>query len=140
MTIIGFNYKEIKVKKKQNATGKVNITNNIAIKEVTKEELKIGQTAKEGLKFKFEFKSMYEPDAAEIIILGDLISIESEEKVTSVLDQWKKDKKVDDEIMPVVLNYIFAKCVVESVLYSKSIGLPPPLPLPKVVQKKVEQA
>jgi hypothetical protein len=136
MTIIGFNYKEISVKKKETVTGKVNITNNISIKEVTKEEIKIGQTPKDGLKFKFEFKSLYEPKAAEIIMLGDLISIESEETVTSVLEQWKKEKKVNDEIMPVILNYIFAKCVVEAVLYSKSIGLPPPLPLPKVVQKK----
>lgn len=135
MTIVGFNVKKINVERKESQKGKISIKNNISIKDVSKHSLEFGQKKKDALKFSFEFVTDYDVDKkslAKINILGEVISIEQDLVTKSILEQWKKDKKIDPEIMASVLNNALNKCNIQALLLSREVGLPSPIPLPKI--------
>ena len=104
MTILGFNFKEIKVSRKEGVKGKINIKNNVAIKDIKEHDLNLGDKNQSALKFYFEFSSKYDPDFGEIILGGDLLFMESSAKTKSIMDEWKKSKKVPKDIMTSMLN------------------------------------
>ena len=94
MTIIGFNFKNIKVSKKEGVRGKINIKNNVVITDIKEQDLSLGDKSQSALKFIFEFSSKYDPDLGEIILGGDLLFMESSNKTKEILDEWKKSKKI----------------------------------------------
>jgi len=92
MTTLGFNFNEIRVIRKEGAKGKINIKNNVSIKDIKEQSLNLGDKSQSALKFVFEFASKYDPDLGEIILGGDLLFMDSSEKVKKILNDWKKDK------------------------------------------------
>lgn len=134
MTIIGFNFKEIKVNRKEGVKGRINIKNNVVITDIKEQDLSLGDKSQSALKFMFEFSSKYEPDSGEIILGGDLLFMESSNKTKEILDEWKKTKKVPKDIMAGILNTVLTKCNIEALILSQKVNLPPPIPLPSVKQ------
>jgi len=134
MTIIGFNFKEIKVSKKEGVRGKINIKNNVVITDIKEQDLNLGDKSQSALKFLFEFSSKYDPNLGEIILRGDLLFMESSDKTKEILDEWKKTKKVPKDIMAGILNTVLSKCNIEALILSQKVNLPPPIPLPSVKQ------
>jgi len=132
MTIVGFNFTKINVERKGLAKGKINIKNNVGIKSVEEADLSLGKSKQSGLRFVFEFTSKYEPDVGEIMITGDVLYLEDEKKVKSVLKDWKKDKKIPKELTATILNTVLQKCNIQALMLARDINLPPPIPLPKV--------
>ena len=57
MTIVGFGFNKIEVEKKEGAKGKINISNNVSIKDVKETTLAVGKDNPTVLKFTFEFVS-----------------------------------------------------------------------------------
>ena len=53
MTIIGFNFKEIKVSRKDGVKGQVNIKNNVVITDIKEQDLNLGDKSQNALKFIF---------------------------------------------------------------------------------------
>ncbi|MFH1591138.1 MAG: hypothetical protein ABIC95_04390 [archaeon] len=132
MTIVGFNFTKIRVEKTDAIKGKINISNNVSIKEVTETDLSLGTAKQKGIKFSFVFSSSYEPKIGVIELEGDVLSLEEAKKVKEILDSWKKDKQVPKETMTQILNNVLAKCNIEALLLSREVNLPPPIPMPKV--------
>jgi len=140
MTILGFNFKEIKVNRKEGVKGKINIKNNVIITDVKEHDLNLGDKNQSALRFMFEFSSIYEPDTGKITLGGDLLFMESSGKTKQILDEWKKDKKVDKDIMGAILNTVLTKCNIEALVLSQKVSLPPPIPMPSVKQAEEKQA
>jgi predicted acyltransferase (DUF342 family) len=138
MTIVGFGFTKLNVERKGVAKGKISIKNNINVKNVTTTDLSLGKNKEAGLVFTFEFKSVYEPDIADISIEGEVIFLEEAKKVKEVLDKWKKDGKVEGEILGDVLNTALSKSNVQALIMSRDLNIPAPFPLPKVGIKKPE--
>ncbi len=136
MTIVGFGFTKIGVERKGNAVGKVSISNNVSITNVTKTDLSLGKSKQEAAKFEFEFIAAYEPKLGEIKLGGELIWMDKKENVAKLEKEWKKNKKTDKEVMTPVLNHILTKCNIEALLLSREVNFPPPIPLPKVTAKK----
>ena len=134
MTIIGFNFRDIKVNRKEGVQGRINIKNNVTIVDIKEQGLNLGDKSQSALKFVFEFSSLYEPGLGEIILGGDLVFMESSSKTKGILDEWKKTKKVPKEIMADILNTVLTKCNIEALILSQKVNLPPPIPLPSVKQ------
>jgi len=134
MTIIGFNFKDIKVSRKEGVKGKINIKNNVVITDIKEQDLSLGDKSQSALKFMFEFSSKYEPNFGEIVLGGDLLFMESSSKTKEILDGWKKSKKVPKDIMAGILNTVLSKCNIEALILSQKVNLPPPIPLPSVKQ------
>ena len=134
MTILGFNFNQIKVSRKEGVKGRINIKNNVVITDIKEQDLSLGDKSQSALKFIFEFSSKYEPDSGEIILGGDLLFMESSNKTKEILDEWKKTKKVPKDIMAGILNTVLTKCNIEALILSQKVNLPPPIPLPSVKQ------
>ncbi len=144
MTIVGFHFSKISIEQKEPLRGKIDIGNNISIKNVEQQELPFGAKAKQtGLKFMFTFTTRYlnetKKDIAEIMMEGDILYLAPVEEAKSIVDGWKKDKKVSNqEIMASVLNTALARCNIQALLLSDTLGLPSPVPLPTVQVNKPE--
>jgi len=140
MTIVGFIFSNIEVKREGAAKGKINVSNNVAIKEIKETEFPLGKDKQTALKFMFEFSSKYEPNMGSILLAGDLLFIEENSKVKKILEEWKKDKKISPDIMRDILNTILARGNILALILSQEVGLPPPIPLPKVNVEEPKKA
>ncbi len=135
MPVVGLAFNKIVVEKHNPVKGKVQVNNNVTVKDVEKTDLNIGSSKQGALKFHFEFNAKYEPKIADITMVGFLTFFEKPDAVKEILDSWKKDKKIPKEVMSSVLNTVLSRCNVEAMLLAREVNLPPPIPLPKVTVK-----
>lgn len=133
--IVGFSFSKIFVEKKKHLEGKLEIANNVSIKDVKDIPLSVGNVKQSGLKFSFEFSSKYKPGVAEILIEGDVLYMGDKEKNEKILNDWKKNKKIPQEVVTEVINTVLMRCNVEAILLSREIALPPPVKLPRIEEK-----
>jgi len=139
MAIIGVNLREISLKR-ENITGNINIKNvknNINVVEVKSVDVPIGQDGK-ALVFTFEFESDYEMSKpkeglfGKLFFVGDVLFTESKSVMDAALKSWKKNKKVDDEVLLPVLQAALDNVTVEAIYLSKKVMLPSPVQLPRI--------
>ena len=131
--IVGFGFTKLSVEKQESAKGKIDINNNVTIKDVQEDSFSLGKEKQQNvLRFIFEFTSKYEPNVGNILFEGELLYLEDQKNVKEILSSWKKDKKIPKEIMAGLLNTILTKCNVQALILSQEVNLPPPIPLPKV--------
>ena len=135
MAILGFNFTKISVEKKNVPRGKINISNNIAIQTVDKGDFVIGATKHPIVKVGVEFTAKFDPNIGQIVLNGDVIYSDKQETIEEIEKDWKKDKKFKKEIMAAVLNSALNKCYIESLMLSRELNLPSPIPLPKFASK-----
>jgi len=135
MATVGFNFTKVLAHRKSGVKGKISINNNISVKKVEEHNLVMGKDKQPGLKFTFEFKSVYKPAIGEILLEGDLVFLDEEKKIKEVLAMWKKDKKVPEDIMKNLLNNVLNRCNIQALIMSQYANLPAPIPLPKVESK-----
>jgi len=131
MGMISFNFTKMDIEKKKPVTGKVNIGNNVVIKEVSEKDISFSKDQK-GVQFNFEFTSKYEPDYGYINLNGEALYLEDRARAKEIIDDWKNNKRVDKHLMANVLNNVLMRCNIQALILSQSINLPPPIPLPKV--------
>ncbi|MFH0978075.1 MAG: hypothetical protein V1837_02110 [Candidatus Woesearchaeota archaeon] len=132
MAVVNFNFTRILAERTSQLEGKINIRNNVSIKDVTRSELDFGSTKQPVLKFIFEFTSDYDPKVGHITLNGEVVYMENEKKVQDILKEWKKDKRISKDIMANIINNVLAKCNIQALIISKDVNLPPPIPLPKL--------
>lgn len=137
MAVVGFNFTKMHIERKGDARGKISIKNNVAITDVSTTDMSLGKAKQKGLKISFEFKSFYEPELAEILFEGNILDMQDEKKVDELQKGWDKDKKLPDNLMEPLVNSILNRCNVQSLLMSKELNLPPPIPMPKVSSQNV---
>ncbi|MBI4738573.1 hypothetical protein HY772_03280 [Candidatus Woesearchaeota archaeon] len=132
MAIVGFDYNKISVEKNEGQSGKISVANSVNIKRVERNDISLGKTKQSGLKFVFEYSSIYNPNYAKILLGGTVLVLQEEKTVQEVLDAWAKDKKIKKEILEGVINTILTRCNIQSLILSNAANLPPPVPMPKV--------
>jgi len=135
MTILGMQFSKIAIEKMNPLAGKVSINNNVTIKNVEKTQLALGKNKQDVLKFTYEYTAKYDPKIALITLVGTLTYMPKKEKIDELVKQWKKEKKLPNEILSPVLNSIYTKCNVQALVMAREINLPPPIQLPKVTLK-----
>jgi hypothetical protein len=138
MAIVGFNFTKISGEKLGNITGKININNNVMITDVKNIEVNLGSKGSSGLLVKFIYTCDYAPGIGKINLEGDVVNLEEVETIKKCMDSWKKDKKIDPEITRRVLSHVLSKSTVQAVILSRDIGLPAPIPMPKIESKAAE--
>lgn len=132
MAIIGFNFTEIHAERKNPPKGKISIDNNISIKGVKKTEMPIKSDKQEGLTISFVFTADYKPDIGKIELKGDIVLIEEKKSAQSILNEWKKKKKLPETLSAVVFNNILSRASIEGIIIGRDIGLPPLLKIPRI--------
>lgn len=131
MTVVGLNFTKILAEKSKPVKGKINIKNNVSLKNISESKLNI-DVKKKTLKFDFVYSSKYEPSVGSIEIEGEIIFLTDEKQAKEILSKWKKEKKAPKEIMTGMMNHILAKCNVQAIVLSRDINLPAPIPMPKM--------
>lgn len=135
MSIISFNFTKINAERKEGAKGKISIANNIGIKDVKSFELKLGKNKEKALKLEFLFEAKYDPNIGNISLGGDIVYLGTADKVKEIEKEWKKNKKLPNDVVEEVMGNILSKCNIEALIMSREINLPAPIPLPKVKSK-----
>ena len=131
--IVGFGFTKLSAEKGEQAKGKIDINNNVSIKDVKEDSFPLGKDKEQNvIKFIFEFTSKYEPNVGTILFEGELLYMEEAKKAKEIISSWKKEKKVPKELMAGLLNTILTKCNIQALILSQQVNLPPPIPLPKV--------
>jgi len=132
MPIVGFNFDKIIVEKKGPIKGRVQVKNNMSIKDVEQQELVMGKKKEEVLKFSFEFSSNYEPKIGVIDIKGHILFMESPAEVKKIMDGWKKKKVLPQDLMTYLLNSVLVRCNVKALVLAHEVNLPPHIKLPTI--------
>jgi len=130
--IVGFGFTKLSAERKEAVKGKIDINNNVTIKNIEESDLSLGKNDQNVVRFIFEFSSKYEPSIGTILFEGELLYLEDSKKIKEILSSWKKDKKIPKELMASLLNTILTKCNVQALILSQEVNLPPPIPMPKV--------
>lgn len=138
--IVGFGFTKLSAEKNEQVKGKIDINNNVSIKDVVEDNLSLGKDKQSVIKFLFEFTSNYEPSVGKILFEGEVLYLEEPKKIKEILTSWKKDKKLSKELMAGLLNTVLTKCNVQALILSQEVNLPPPIPMPKVqIQQQPEK-
>jgi hypothetical protein len=137
MPVIGISIREIDAKRFEDlASGGVKVDNRTNLREI--KEQNIPTLDKKGLNVSFEFKTQYTTEnnkkIAEINLLGDVLLID--EKQEQILKDWKKDKKLPDDVNIQIVNTILRKCLTKALTISEELQLPPPLAIPFASKKE----
>ena len=63
---------------------------------------------------------------------GQVFYTEDEAKVKEIKEAWAKDKKISSDVMEQIINASLDKGNIQAIKVSEEVGLPSPLPLPKI--------
>jgi len=135
MALVGFHYDRMCVEKKKPATGKINVNNNLVIKDAKEAKLNMGASKQKGVEFSFHFKTKFDPGIAELDLEGAVVYMGAEDKIKEIVDMWSQDKKIPPMVMEEAYNFILAKCNIQAFILEKDMALPAHIPLPKVTSK-----
>jgi|SRR3989344_2682159 len=136
MKIIGFNLTKLLIEKKEKKPEKLEINQNIDIKDIKKETIHI--TDEEVLKISFVLTINYSEEYAKLEFEGNIITIPAKEELLELLKEWKKNKIPDNFRIP-LFNFIMSKCNVKAISLEDELGIPIHLPLPKLKLNKPKQ-
>lgn len=129
MPIVSFDFNKISAERKVPTAGKVEIRSNITILDIEKEKLELAKN-EEALKFLFDFKITYEPNAGEIDIQGYTVFVDDEKKIKDILKEWK-NKKIPEEVALQVINNILYRCNLKALQMAHETGLPLHIQMPR---------
>jgi len=135
MSIVGFNLEKISVEKVKPIRGGVQVKNNVSVKDVEQQEILLSNKKEPVLKFTFEFSSSYEPKIGKILMQGHILYMESPQEIKKIMANWKKNKKIQQKIMGMLLNTVLMRCNIKALILAQDVNLPPHLKLPTISPK-----
>ncbi|MBI2580808.1 hypothetical protein HYV85_03285 [Candidatus Woesearchaeota archaeon] len=139
MTIAGFTFTRMLVERKSQAKGAVDINSNIGVVSAEEIDFVMGQTKQKGIKVIFDYRNTYTPDLGILILNGEILYLSDQKRHDDLMKSWKKDKKFPDDVMVELYNIISVRGALQAIQLSSTVGLPPPIPLPKFTKGQAQQ-
>jgi hypothetical protein len=139
MTIVGFNFSKILAQQKKATKGNLKIGTNVKIDVVEKTSLGFDKD-RSALRAGFTYKVTYEPEIGIIEFQGDILFMESQKIIDELVSEWNAKKQLPKKFSAALMTTIMQKCIIQALVISKDIGLPPPIQLPKVKVAEEEEA
>ena len=133
MAVIGFSF--LKFNCERNTVkkgGSIEINHNISLSNVEETSVNMGAGKMPVLKVFFTFEVKYGEDLGKISVEGDLIYSDTKEIIEESFKGWKADGKLNSQINEQIFKFIYSKTIIKALELSDSLGLPAPIPLPKV--------
>jgi len=129
MRIIGFNLTKISIQRKEEIQGKLNINQNIDIKDIKEDNIPISQD--KALKINFNFSINYSDNLAKLEFEGSVLTLPNKEELKEILDSWKS-KKIPDQARMGLFNFIMNKCNIKALQLEDEMTLPLHVPMPRI--------
>ncbi len=139
MTIAGFTFTRMLVERKSQAKGAVDINSNIGVVSAEEIDFVMGQAKQKGIKVVFDYRNTYTPDLGILILNGEILYLSEQKRHDDLMKSWKKDKKFPDDVMVELYNIISVRGALQAIQLSSTVGLPPPIPLPKFTKGQTQQ-
>jgi hypothetical protein len=121
MQIIGFNFTKILAERKERLEGRLEVKQNIDIKDVTKEKLPVSKD--EALKINFTFIISYSETLAKIEFAGNVILMPTPEELKEFMKSWKENQIPEAHKIP-IFNFIMSKCNIKALAFEDELSLP----------------
>jgi len=133
MPIVGFEFTKIEAERLPTLRrAGLSIKNNFGIKNVEKVDLALGEGKQTAARFHFEYTTSYDPKGGSILLKGNVLFLSDNKIIEESVKSWKKNKKIDKNLMTIILNRILEKSSIQSLLLSDTLNLPAPVKMPKV--------
>ena len=131
MTIAGFTFARMLAEKKAQTRGEVNINTNIAIVSAEEIDFVMGNNKQKGIKTVFDYRNSYTPDLGTLIIGGEILYLTEQKKHDELMKGWNKNKKFPEDLTAELFDKISVSASIEAIHLASTVGLPPPVPLPR---------
>lgn len=136
MKLIGFNLEEISAKK-TNEFKRSNISTDITFNDVDKfklDLLKDDETIKASFRFQVNYKdtdNQSNESKNEVVVAGSILLMVTKDESKEFIKAWKNKKLPEDKMLP-LYNFILKKCSVKALQLEEDLGLQPHIPFPQV--------
>ena len=134
MIIVGEKITKVDAKRGKLKRG-LKIETKPEITKISSKEIFAAGEKRNGALIDFNFNISYEK-SGHINLKGSLFVTGEDDELKRLQKEWKKDKKINDNIFPALLNRIFELGLITAIPLSKTLGLPVPLQLPRVNTKQ----
>jgi len=115
---------------------KMEIKTHIDLVDVSIQKIGVAAESKEGLAFSFVFKVNYGKAGGKIDVEGDVFYLDTPAKMKEIEDSWKKNKKLDAKLRMAIMNRVLELSYLQAIAMADQIRLPPPMQMPRFVEKK----
>lgn len=125
MKIVNFRFDSIEAKRFVNPetiSGEIRIDNNITL-------ITVKAIDEDKIEIVFRYTAIY--NGVGMITIEGQMSLECNAK--EIETEWKSKKRLPSEIAQIVHTTVFNNCVLESIILSRDVGLPPPIPPPSIM-------
>lgn len=136
MPVIGTSFKSIIGVKKKSVVNE-SITTNSTPKVLDVKERNLENLGKKALVLSFEFLTNYTPDIGEVKMEGELLYLSDQHE--DILKNWKKNKKLSEDVSIEILNSLFRLCLLKSADLANQLQLPIPIRLPIVTKSNKQE-
>jgi len=133
MRIIGFSLTKILVERQEKPNEKIQINQNINIKDITEEKIPI--TKDKALKITFNLTIDYSDNYAKLEFEGSVLVLPEKDEFKKFLDSWK-DKKIPEQVRIPIFNFIMSKCNIKALNLEDEMTLPYHIPMPRITPKE----
>jgi len=129
MPIIGMSFASIEASK-DDVIPQKEVKVNTMPEIVNVKEIDVQAFNEKALSVEFDFTTKYDPAFAHIKIKGSVIY--RAEKSKAIVDEWKKSKKLPENMSLEILNYLFRRCLLKATMLADDLQIPPPMPIPTI--------
>ena len=136
MTIAGFTFTKLLAEKKAAARGNISINTNMSFISAKEIDFVMGTNKQKGIKVSFDYRNTYVPDIGTLIINGEILYLSDQKRHDELMKSWKRDKRFPDDITAQLYDMISVRSTVEAISLSSTVGLPPPVPIPRFTAGK----
>jgi len=146
MPITRTQFKEISAIR-NNISGKVKlegIKTELTITSIR--EVSINDSENSVIVFEYSFKTPYslsdpkDQELGSIKVDGEIFYVDKTSIIKEIISEWESKKKIKTELLQEVVNTALSESQPEAIMLAKKIGLPSPIPLPRLKAKVVKES
>ncbi len=127
MNIFNIDFTKIQAEKQNVPQGDINVNNGINIQSIDEANMAVAE-GKTALNLSFEFKAAFQPDIGSVELEGNATLLADDDEAQDIIDHWDENEAVPQEHGDQIINALMKKSSVQSILLSREVGLPSPLP------------
>ena len=142
MTVVGFNLTKIVAAAEGSLGGKIKVTPKLEILDVVVRDFPMSKDGEQKvIVTKFSCGFNYE-GGSELTLEGTQLYLVPKSIAEETEKAFAETKKLPANVVQKIMSGIFSRCQMTSITLAKEVGLPCPVPLPKIsvntIEKKTE--